>query len=63
MPIRPAIVIDATSVEGQAEQAQFLQQLRDYRNAQNATESNLVTDRKPGFLRRLVLPNTVTVHC
>jgi hypothetical protein len=46
---RPVIVIDATSVEGNAEQIQFLHQLRDYRNAQHTTESSLTTDRKPGF--------------
>jgi hypothetical protein len=50
VPHRPAIVVDATSVEGQAEQAAFLRDLRDYRNAQSANESVLTRDRKPGFL-------------
>jgi predicted anti-sigma-YlaC factor YlaD len=49
VPNRPAIVIDAVSVEGQAEQAEFLRNLRDYRNAQIANESPLAKDRKPGF--------------
>lgn len=50
VPDRPAIVVDATSVDAQADQAQFLRDLRDYRNAQNARESNLMENRKPGFL-------------
>ena len=46
----PVIVIDAASGEGHDEQAQFLRSLRDYRNAQIASESTLAKDRKPGFL-------------
>jgi hypothetical protein len=47
-PNRPAIVIDATTVEGQAEQRQFLHDLRDYRNAQQARESDLAVNRRLG---------------
>ena len=46
---RPAIVIDATTVEGDAEQRRFLTELRDYRNAQTALESELGRERRPGF--------------
>jgi hypothetical protein len=49
-PNPPVIVIDAASGEGHAEQAQFLRSLRDYRNAQIASESTLAAARKPGFL-------------
>ena len=49
-PNPPVIVIDAASGEGHTEQAQFLRSLRDYRNAQIASESTIVKDRKPGFL-------------
>jgi len=50
VPVRPAIVIDATSIESHTEEIEFLHQLRDYRNAQNANESDLARERRPGFL-------------
>ena len=46
---RPAIVIDATSAESMNQQRQFLSELRDYRNAQGASESKLASVRRPGF--------------
>jgi hypothetical protein len=49
-PSPPVIVLDAASGESPVEQALFLRSLRDYRNAQIASESTLATDRKPGFL-------------
>jgi anti-sigma factor RsiW len=47
--LRPAIVIDATSVESMGQEREFLTQFRDYRNAQTAFESQLASVRRPGL--------------
>jgi hypothetical protein len=47
--LRPAIVIDATSVESMDQEREFLTQFRDYRNAQTAFESQLASVRRPGL--------------